>query len=211
MTQHVLPIAGPIVEGSEHAQDLVAQAPDVRFDGGILADLEDFIVHVDRCLIDHFFDAGGMDAAILDQPFHRPPRHFASDGMKAADHDDAGRVVNNDVHAGGLLEGPNVATLAADDSTLHVIMRDFNGGYGCTAGLIGGEALDGGGDDLSALFIHRLRGLVQLLFDNGSHFMFALLFQALQQQVLGGLGGHGGHLEKLVFLLRDDAGELLVL
>ncbi len=46
----------------------------------------------------------------------------------------------------------------SDDTALHVIIGDFNGRNGHFTGLFGGVALDGSGDDLTALGIRGFRG-----------------------------------------------------
>ena len=69
---------------------------------------------------------------------------------KADDDDDAGRVVDDHVHPGGLLERADVPAFAADDPALHVVGRDVDGGDGRLGGVRRGVTLDGGGEDLAS-------------------------------------------------------------
>ena len=55
---------------------------------------------------------------------------LAADGVEGGDDDDAGRVVDDDVDAGLLLERPDVAALAADDAALHLVAGNVDGGDG---------------------------------------------------------------------------------
>ena len=211
MPQDVLAVAGAEVQGPQEAQQLVGQAADVGLDRGVLAELEDLVVDLLLGLGDHFLDPGRVDSAVLDQPLHGQAGDLAADGVEAADHHHAGRIVHDDVHAGGLLEGPDVAAFAADDAALHVVVGDFHGGNGHLAGLLGGVPLDGRADDLAALVVGRLLGLFHLPLDQRGHLVLALILQTFEQQLAGLFHLHARDLEQLVLLLGDQDGELLIL
>src|SRR5205807_6972618 len=76
---------------------------------------------------------------------------LAADVVEGADDHHAGRVVHDHVHAGGLLEGADVAALAADDPALHVVRGNVHGADRGVGGVLGGVALDGGGQDFAGL------------------------------------------------------------
>ena len=124
---------------------------DVRLQHRLLADLQDVLLHLLLRLGDHLLDARRVDAAVLDQLGQREPGGLAADVVEGADDDHAGRVVHDHVHAGGLLEGADVAALAADDAALHVVGGDVHGADGGVGGVLGGVALDGGRQDLAGL------------------------------------------------------------
>ena len=77
-------------------------------------------------------------------------------GSKLESSDGLGRVVDHEVDAGDLLEGADVATLAADDAALEVIGGNVHGGNGDLGGVVGGAALNGQVDT------NLLSGLVAL-------------------------------------------------
>ena len=85
---------------------------------------------------------------------------LAADGIEAAHDHHAGRVVDDHIHAGGLFEAADVATLAADDAALHVIRRNRDRADGVVGGLIGGVTLDGLENDLPALVLGFFLGLL---------------------------------------------------
>ena len=62
-----------------------------------------------------------MDAAVGDELGERDPGDLAADRVEARDDDGLGRVVDDQVDAGRLLEGADVAALAADDPALHLV------------------------------------------------------------------------------------------
>ena len=74
-----------------------------------------------RRLGDDLLDARGMDAAVGDQLGQRQAGDLAADGVEAADMTTPGGVVDDHVDAGRLLEGADVAALAADDPALHLV------------------------------------------------------------------------------------------
>src|SRR4051812_1565062 len=102
-----------------------------------------------------------MDPAILDQLRQRQLGRLAADIIEGTDDDHAGRVVHDDIDTGSLLERADIATLAADDATLHVVARNIHGADGRIRGMAGCIALDTGGENLTGLF---LDGRTQVLF-----------------------------------------------
>ena len=85
------------------------------------------------------------------------PGDLAADRVEAADDHHAGRVVDDHVDAGGLLEGADVAPFAADDPALHFVAGDVDGAGGGLGRVGGGVALHGGEQHLARLLLDRLR------------------------------------------------------
>ena len=54
-------------------------------------------------------------------------RDLAAEGIVGGDENGLGRVVDDEIHTGVLLEGPDVPPLPADDPPLHVVSRDVDG------------------------------------------------------------------------------------
>ena len=91
--------------------------------GGLLAGLAHDEVDLGAGLGDDLLDAAGVDPAIGDELGEGDPGDLAADRVEARQDDRLGRVVDDQVDAGGLLEGPDVAALAADDPALHLVRR----------------------------------------------------------------------------------------
>ena len=102
-----------------------------------------------RGLLDHLFDARRVDAAVLDQTRQGQARNLAPHAVERRQHDGVRRVVDDQVDAGGVLEGADVAALAADDAALHVLARDLDDRDGRLRDGLGGDALDRRGDDFT--------------------------------------------------------------
>ena len=64
-----------------------------------------------------------MDAAVLEQLLERHAGDLAADAVEAGEDHRVRRVVDDEVDAGEVLEGADVAALAADDAALHVVGR----------------------------------------------------------------------------------------
>ena len=132
-------------------------------------------------------------------------------GSKRADHDHAGRVVHDHVHAGGLLERADVPALPADHAALHVVGGDVHGRDGRVGGVFGGVALDGADDDLAGLHVGVLAGLVQC-FSIRAEISFSMSFSIFDNSRRSGLVHREvGDLQKLRLLLGDEFVELAVL
>ena len=111
-----------------------------------------------RALADDLLDAAWVDAAVLDELRQREPCHLTTDRVEAADEHRLGRVVDDQVDPGGLLEGPDVAALAADDAALHLVRRDGHDRHGHLGGVVDHHALDGGHDDVARPLLGLVAG-----------------------------------------------------
>ena len=118
------------------------QVVDARVEGGLLARLLDALVDEGLGLLEHLLDARGVDAAVGDEVLHRDAADLAAHGIEAGDRDALGGVVDDQVGAGQLLEGADVAALAADDAALEVVGGDVDRRDGALGGVVGGDALD---------------------------------------------------------------------
>ena len=156
MPQHVLAVAGAEAQPAQQVNDFGVQVADVGLLGGFLAELLEVFFEFGLGLGDDFLDARGMDATVGDQLRERNPRDFAAHHVEAADDYDAGRIVDDDVDAGGLFEGADIATFAADDAPLHIVVGDVDSAGGGFRGVGGGVALHGGDHDLAGFFLADL-------------------------------------------------------
>ena len=97
--------------------------------------------------------------------------------------DGLGRVVDNEIDAGDLLEGANVSSLTTDDAALDVIRRNLDGSDGALGRVIGGHALNGDGEDLSGLAIGFGLGARLDITDDAGGFGRALLADVVENDV----------------------------
>ena len=81
-----------------------------------------------------------MDAAVGDQPLDGLLRDLAAVGIEAREDDRAGRVVDDQVDAGGELERADVAPLAADDASLQIVARQIDDRDGGLDRVLGGRS-----------------------------------------------------------------------
>ena len=160
--QHVLAVARAVFHAAEQLDDLGVETVDVRFEGGALTLLTDGVVDLLLGLGDHLLNAGGMDAAVLNELFERQSRHLAADRVKAGYGDGFGRIVDDQIAARERFDGADVAALAADDAALHLVVRQGNDRDGHFARVVGGAALDGRADDLAR---HALGVVLELALD----------------------------------------------
>ena len=97
-----------------------------QFDRGSLAVAEDLLLEFLLDLADHLLDAAGVDPPIEHQSLQREPCDLPPNWVEAGEQHGAGRVVHDQVHAGGGLEGPDVAPLASDDAPLHLVVGEVH-------------------------------------------------------------------------------------
>ena len=124
---------------------------------------------------------------------------LAADGVEARQHDGLGGVVDDQVDAGRLLEGPDVAALAADDPALHLVAGEMDDGHGVLGRVVGGDALHRGDDDLARLLLRLVAGPSLDRAGELDRVVLGLLADRLEQHALRVLGGQPGDA-----LERDD-------
>jgi len=83
-----------------------------------------------------------MDPAVDDELLECESGHLTSHRVEAAEENGVRGLVDDQVHAGDLFEGTDVAPLAADDPPLHVVAREVHARHHRLAGLLGGQPLD---------------------------------------------------------------------
>ena len=149
----------------------------------------------------HLLDAGRVDAPVQYQPVQGDACDLPADGVEAGNRHGLRRIVDDEVDAGGLLEGADVAALAPDQPAFHLVVGQRHSGDGGLGDDLRGAALDGRGQYL-------LRPLAGLILELGLPLVQAprslLLHLDLHgvQQCLFGLGaGHAGDELKLLELL----------
>ena len=104
-----------------------------------------------------------MDAAVLDQLQQRQLGDLAADPVERREHDGLRRVVDDEVDAGQVLEGADVAALAADDAALHVVRRQLDERGRRLRGVTRRDALERVGDEVPRASLRLgLRLLLQL-------------------------------------------------
>ena len=108
---------------------------------------------------DHFLNARRVDAPVGNELFKSKTRHLAANGVKARYGYRLGRIVDDKIAACQRLYAADVAALAADDASLHLVVGEWYDGYGDFTCMVCRAALDSRNDDLACAFL----GLVLVL------------------------------------------------
>ena len=159
---------------------------------------------------DDLLDPRGVDAAVGDQLFQRQPGDLAADRVEGADDHHAGRVVDDHVHAGGLLEGADVPPLAADDPPLHLVVGNVHRAGGGFGGVGGGVALERGQQDLAGLLLADLGQPLLVGEDHRPGLLLELAVEDFQQPPGGLLLAQAAQLVQGLPLQVQQLGEFLL-
>ena len=143
VVQHVLAVGGAEPQPAQQLDEVRVEAGDVRLVGDLLPLLPHHLLQLGPGLLDDLLDPGRVDAAVLQQLGQRPPGDFPPDRVEAGDGHRLRRVVDDQVDPGRLLQGADVASLAADDPPLHVVRGERDDGDGRLGDVVGGDPLDG--------------------------------------------------------------------
>ena len=134
-------------------------------------------------------------------------RDLTPDGVEAGDRDGLGGVVDNEVAARERFDAADVAALAADDAALHLVVGEGDDGDGDFACMVGGAALDGGGDDLFGSLVSLVLELCLDLLDLHGHLVGDLVADVGDEVGLRLFHGEAGDLFqhfKLALLHKAD-------
>lgn len=143
MLQDVLPEGGTIAQSAQGSDDLRMQVMDPRIEGGLFARFANALVNEIGGLVVHLLDARRMDTAICDEVLQRNASGLATNRIEAGQHDRLGRIVDDEIDAGNLLERTDIAAFASDDATFEVIRGNMDRSDGDLSGMVGGATLDG--------------------------------------------------------------------
>ncbi len=133
-----------------------------------------------------------MDPPVLDQLREREPRHLPADAVERREDHGLRRVVDDEVHAGEVLERADVPALAADDPALHVVGGELDHGHGGLGCVTRGDALERVGDEVPRpplrlrprLLLERAHAPGEVVADQ--------VLGTLEQVLLRLRGGHAG-------------------
>ncbi len=148
-----------------------------------------------------------MDAAVLQQLLQRHPGDLAADAVEARQHDRVGRVVDDEVDAGEVLQRADVAALAADDAALHVVGGELDDGDGRLGRVTGGDPLHHDGEDVADAAVGVALGLLLDPAHELGRLVADLVLEVLQQQLLGLRGGDAGEPLELVLVVAAAGGD----
>ena len=115
-----------------------------------------------------------MDAAVGDQALDGQPGDLAADAVEGRQHHRLGRVVDDDVDAGEVLERADVAALAADDAALEVVGGELDHRHRGLGGVPRGGALDRDRQDVPGAPVGLELGLLLDAPDQLGHLLAAV-------------------------------------
>ena len=208
VVEHVLAVAGAELEPAEGLDDVGRQARHAGLVGGLLAGLAHDRVDLGARLGHDLLDPARVDPAVGDQLGDGQAGDLAADRVEARQDDRLGRVVDDEVDPGGLLERPDVAALATDDPALHLVRREMDDRDGVLGRVVGGDPLDGGHDDVARLVLGVLAGGPLDGPRDLDRVVLGLLADRLDEDGLGVLGRHVGDPLERDDLLGMGAGEV---
>ena len=209
MNQDILPVAGAVAHPAEQADQLGMDRADRSFQHDPLAVLLDLGVNLALGLVNHLLDAGGMDAAVVDQPLERDAGHLAADRVVARKGNRLGGVIDDEIDSGERLKCADIAALAADNTPLHLIAGQRHDRDGRFRDLVGGAPLDRQRDDIAGLEVGLFLQAALHLGNPQGLLVGQLLLEVFEQIFLRLLSGKARNLlEQVELALFDRLGFL---
>ena len=140
--QQVLSVGGAVFHAADHPHELDVESMDAEVDAGPLSCLEDFLLELFLDLGHYFLNPGGMDPAVHDKLVQREPGDLPADGIKGGEKNGVRSVVHDYLDSCGGLEGPDVTTLTANNTSLNLVIFNRERGHRILYGCLGGGPLD---------------------------------------------------------------------
>ena len=162
-------------------------------------------------LVVGLLDARGVDAPVLQQLLERHAGDLAAHAVEGGEDDGVRRVVDDEVDAGEVLQGADVAPLAADDAPLHVVAGQLHDGDGRLGGMAGGEPLHGDREDRAHAALGVALGLLLDGAQDLRRVVAGLVLDLLEQRLLGLAGAQAGDALQRALVLVAQMRELLLL
>ena len=95
------------------------------------------------------------------------------------------RIINNDIDAGNLFKGADIAALAADDAALELFTGQIDGRDGQFSDIIAGNTLNREADDLAGVALGLIVGLQFKFADAAGGFIAGIAFDLSEDQRAG--------------------------
>jgi hypothetical protein len=199
--EDVLAVAGAVLQAPEHPHELDVEALDVGVQRRLLARLLDVALELGLRLVVRLLDPCRMDATVLQEPLEREAGDLAPDAVEPGQDHGVGRVVDDEVDAGEMLEGADVAALAADDAALHVVGGELDDGDRGLGGVPRGQPLHHDGEDVAHAPLGVALGLALDLAQPAGGVVAGLVLHLLEEDLLGLRGRQAGRPLELAHLL----------
>src|ERR1035437_2898246 len=192
MHQHVLRVAVAILEHPEQLDQFGMDSVHADLDDRALTGLANRFLDLLLGLANDFLDTTGMNAAIRDELLESDARYFAPDGVVTGNHHGLGSIVEHYIDAGGRLDRPDIASFAADDAALHLVVGESQHRDRALGDELAGQPLDGDCDDSFGAAV----GLLARLFLDDSYVLGSvgarLADHLVHQRALGFLASQAG-------------------
>ena len=158
--------------------------------------------------VEDLFDPVRVDPAVQDQLLQGEPADLAPDRVEAGQQHGLGGVVDDQVDAGGRLERPDVAALAADDPALHLVARQVQDADHALRGLLAGDPLNGVDHDVPGAGVGGALGVAFDVAYQDRGLPLRLVLDALDQLGPGHVGGQAGDPFEFLAVLLLGRGQL---
>src|SRR4029079_946841 len=123
MIQIILSIARPVLEPTEHLDQLWVKIRESQLKDDFLGLVIHELIDIDFDFLDDFLDSRRMDAPVMHQPFKRDLGNFSTERIETRYNDGFRRLIDNQVDPGCRFDHPDVAPFTSNYAYLHASSR----------------------------------------------------------------------------------------
>ena len=190
MGKLVLTVGGAVFQPPKLLDDFRVETVHAGFVDRFGARFENILIHRFAFLFKDLFNICRMNATIRYKTCQRAPGNFTADGVKAGDGDSLRGIIHYNINASCLFEGLDVAPVASNNAPLHLLIGECNHRGGYFGNLVGGDTLDGIGDQFAGFFHAGFSGINLILADDARHVSAGFLLDFFKQDRAGFFAGH---------------------
>ena len=121
MLVNVLSEGRPVLEFAQQLYQFGIDPVNSYVETGLLTSFNDGFLHFLSDFFDYFLDSGGVNSAVVDEPFKGYSGYFTPDGVVTRKDDRFWSVVNYEVYARSSFYGSNITAFSTDDSPFHLL------------------------------------------------------------------------------------------
>ena len=165
VAKRVLTVRGTVLHATKELDKLGMKAVNAGLEYRLLTRLLNCGINVAASLLNHLLNSCGMDSAVANQLLKCDSRDLAAHGIKAGNGDNVGRIVDDKLHAGEILDGTDVTALTTDDTSLHIVTGNGYNGNCDLADVVCGTTLNSERENVLRLSVGLLLKALLILCD----------------------------------------------
>ena len=181
MLQNILPIAIAITQTAKQLCQLTRHPIDTELENRFITNLHDGFIQLAGHFFNNLFNSARLNTPIFHQDFQCLAGNFTTNRIEARHRNHIRGIINDQINAGCLLNRLDISSFTADNSPLHVLIRQRHNRNGAVDGFLLRISLNCCGNDIARLIRRFFACQLVLLMQIDGDFFFAFFSHNIHQ------------------------------